>query len=316
MFSSGSVTGSFTEGKRARLYGLLFLMGSSVLLCWQANDEGTYLKRNAASWAGDLQHQDVRVRRAAAYALGKLNKHTLPYINSLNKVLLQDTDATVRASVANTLGELGGLAPTEVTAGLKQSMEKEKEVAVQRAVVLALGKQGQQAASVEAQIRAFLSHSDVNLRKNAAWTLGQLGPVAEASIPALIKAISDSDASVRAEAISSLGNLGTLAQDAIPGIVNGLSDKESLVQEQSILAIRKMGPAASAGISPLLSVAESDQKQITLRQAALVSLEAIWPTGHKDPASWQRLQALAQSSPSELQSTAQRTEKKISAIRQ
>jgi len=196
-------------------------MGSSILLCSQTSDEGMYLKRNAASWAGDLQHQDVRVRRAAAYALGKMNKHALPYINSLNKVLLQDTDARVRVSVADTLGELGSLAIGEVTAGLKQSLEKEKEAGVQRAVILALGKQGQQAASTEAQIRAFLSHSDVSLRKNAAWTLGQLGPVAERSIPALIKAISDGGASVRAEAISSLGNLGILAQDAIPAMVIG-----------------------------------------------------------------------------------------------
>lgn len=297
------------------MFSILFLMGSSVLLCWQTSDEGLYLKRNAASWAADLQHKDVRFRRAAAYALGKLNKHALPYISSLNKVLLQDADASVRASVANTLGDLGNYVAVEVVAGLKQSLDKEKDVVVLRSVLLALGKQGQQAASVEASIRAFLSHADVNLRKNAAWALGQLGPAAEASIPALIKTMVDVDPFVRAEAISSLGNMGTLAQDAISGMVNALSDKDSLVQEQSILALRKMGPAASAGIAPLLSVAESNQKPLDLRQAALVSLEAIWPTGHKDLVSWKRLQGLARSAPSEIQVMAQRAEKKIGAIR-
>lgn len=316
MFSSGNVTGSFNEGKRESLFSILFLMGSSVLLCSQASDEGVYLKRNASSWAADLQHQDVRFRRAAAYALGKLNKHAGPYISRLNKVLLQDSDASVRASVANTLGELGNLDAVEVVAGLKQSLDKEKDVVVLRSVVLALGKLGQQAASTEASLRAFLSHADVTLRKNTAWALGQLGPVAEASIPALLKTMVDTDPSVRAEAIASLGNLGTLAQDAIPGMVNALSDKDSLVEEQSILALRKMGPAASAGIAPLLAVAESNQKPVNLRQAALVSLEAIWPTGHKDPVSWKRLQALARSAPAEIQATAQRAEKKIGAIRQ
>ena len=57
--------------------------------------------------------------------------------------------------------------------------------------------------------------------------------------------------------------------------------------------------------------------ETSLRQAALITIETIWPTGLKEPASWTRLQALAKSSGDEaVKATAQQAEKKVSVLRQ
>jgi HEAT repeat protein len=279
--------------------------------------EDTYLKRSAASWAKDLSHAEAKARRAAAFALGKLGKHAAPFINQLKTLLLSDTDPSVRGAIAGTLGELASLAVDEIAGTLGQAFGKEQNIVVRRALALALGKTGERGKTMEPQLRKALDDPDPGLRQNAAWALGQFGKAAEPAIPRLMTALADADVGVRAEAAQALGNLGPLAQDAIPQLVRGLNDGDARVQEQSVLALRKMGPLASSGISSLLGLAESNKVDIALRQAALITIETIWPTGLKEPASWMRLQALAKSAGDEaVKATAQQAEKKISVLRQ
>lgn len=294
---------------------LIFL----ILLITQSGSPGSdemYLKRSAASWSSDLNHHDAKSRRAAAFALGKLGKHALPYLSGLKLVLQQDIEASVRAACATSLGELGPLAAMKIAPGLVQLFEREKDISVRRALALALGKVGEQAAPAEPMLRKTLDHNDAALRQNAAWALGQIGRAAEPSIARLMTALNDPEAGVRAEVAQALGNLGPLAEEAIPSLTRSLADQDSRVQEQSVIALRRMGPLAASSIASLLTLAESTKAETSLRQAALISIESIWPTGLKEPASWLRLQALAQSTKDDsVKATALHAEKKIRVLR-
>lgn len=282
-----------------------------------AEPTDTYLKRSAASWVMDLGHAQAKTRRAAAFALGKLGKHSLQYVQQLKALLQNDSDASVRDATAGTLGELAALAPTEIAGSLLSAFNKEGDLSVRRTLALALGKAGEAAGAAEPALRQALEGADAGLRQHAAWSLGQLGKVSEPSIPALVKALSDPEAGVRAEAIGALGNLGILAAEVISPMIKTLQDSEVQVVEQGVLALRKMGPLAVEAISPLLAIVEADGQANTLRQSALITLETIWPTGHKEPASWSRLQALARNVKDEVVKTAaQQAEKKIGALRQ
>jgi len=278
--------------------------------------EETYLKRSAASWSNDLKHQDAKTRRAAAFALGKLGKHSLPFVSNLLTLLQQDSDASVRSACASSLGDLVSLAINEIVPSLIKSIDREKDTSVRRALALALGKAGDQAGAAEPSLRKMLEEPDADLRQNAAWALGQLGKAAEPAIPRLITALSDPQANVRAEVAQALGNLGPLAQEAVPLLTRSLSDRDPHVQEQCVLALRKMGPLAASAIASLLTLAESSKVEATVRQSALITIESIWPTGLKEPASWSRLQALAQSANEvSVKAAAQQAEKKISTLR-
>jgi len=278
--------------------------------------EETYLKRSAASWSNDLKHQDAKTRRAAAFALGKLGKHSLPFVSNLQALLQQDSDASVRSACASSLGDLVSLAINEIVPSLIKSIDREKDTSVRRALALALGKAGDQAGAAEPSLRKMLEEPDADLRQNAAWALGQLGKAAEPAIPRLITALSDPQANVRAEVAQALGNLGPLAQEAVPLLTRSLSDRDPHVQEQCVLALRKMGPLAASAIASLLTLAESSKVEATVRQSALITIESIWPTGLKEPASWSRLQALAQSANEvSVKAAAKQAEKKISTLR-
>lgn len=293
-----------------------------MILAWcqgsaSSDPSETYLKRSAASWVQDLNHAQPKTRRAAAFALGKLGKHSLPHLAKMKSMVQSDTDAGVREALASTLGELAALAPTEIAATMIPAFTKETDVNVRRSMAIALGKAGEASAGAVPLLRKALEDADAGLRRNAAWALGHLGKASEPAIPQLIKTLTDTDAGVRAESAQALGNLGPVAEEAIPGLVKALNDGESQVQEQAILAVRKMGPLASSAIGSLLTIAESTKVETGQRQAAIISIEAVWPTGLKEPASWRRLQELAKGANEELvKATAQQAEKKVGILRQ
>lgn len=281
-----------------------------------SESEDVYLRRSAAAWAHDLTNADTKSRRAAAFALGKLSKHVGPVLPALAQALQNDTDSTVRESVASTLGEVAVHMPAVVVKVLISALPREKDVAVQRAMALSLGKAGEAAAAAEPQLRPWLNSKDSLLRQNTAWALGQLGKAAEPAIPKLIHALKDSEAGVRGEAVQALGNLGLQPEDTIPAMMLLLEDREAQVQEYTVLALRRWGPQAVAATPGLLTIAENPIASVALRQAALLTLEAVWPTGVKDNTAWERLQRLSTSAnEAAIKKAASQAEKKIGPLR-
>ncbi|HMO34468.1 MAG TPA: HEAT repeat domain-containing protein [Gemmatales bacterium] len=278
--------------------------------------EDTYLERSAASWAVDLTHADPQVRRAGAFALGKLGKNALPHLAMLFRLGLEDANASVRLAVAGALAELGPLAPEESLSYYLRALAKEKDHAVRRQWVEDIGKLGERASRAEKVLIELLDQGDEQLQPLALWSLGQIGKVQEAHIFKIAQYLESPVSSVRREAVAALGNFGTQSLEVLLPIIRTLSDREPGVQEQGVLALRKLGPAASAGIAPLLTLAEKKSSDATLRQAALITLENIWPTGAKEPSSWDRLLKLAESAEVDsLKQTAQQVVRKIEAIR-
>jgi HEAT repeat protein len=302
-----------------RLACLTFLIVTaySGLPQGRADEPGKYLNRTAASWAEDLQHSDARHRRAAAFALGRLNSAALPHLATLSKTLRHDQDPAVRAAAAATLGELGTLSPGGAVSALVQSLEKDPDLAVKRTVAEALGKLGDRAAAAQPALTRSLQSADPGLRQNAAWALGNLGKAAIPAAPALAALLEDPEAGVRRRAISALGNLGSDAEDVLPQVLRGLTDHEAGVREIAVVALRQIGSRAFSAVDPLLSIAEAKDQPLALRKAALVSIEQIWPTGPKATLLWGRLVRLAEKdTDAEVRGHAADTVKKIAPRRQ
>jgi HEAT repeat protein len=287
-----------------------------ILLSPLKLEDDSYLSRNAASWAGDLTHADASVRRAAAFALGKLGKHSLPHLTPLFKLLLEEKTPAVRLVVAGSLTDLGSLSPDEALQCYLKAWPLEKDLPIRRQLLQAMGKLGERAARAEPLLVQTLSDADGQARQQALWALGQLGKVQEATIFKISPFLTDADVRLRREAITALGNLGAQSQEVLLPMIKTLSDREAGVQEQAVLALRKLGPLASPSIAPLMTLAETRIAEPSLRQAALITMETVWPTGSKEPASWERLQALAKDADDEqVKKTAQQVEKKVAAIR-
>lgn len=297
------------------IYGL-FIILLSVPVWSHLPEDDVYLSRTAASWAEDLPNTDPQVRRAAVFALGKLGKHSLPHLPVLYRMLLDEKMPAVRRVVADSLTELGTQSPDESLTCYLKAWPLEKELSIRRQLLTAMGKLGERAGRAETVLVQSLSEADIPLKQQALWSLGQLGKVQEATVFKVSLFLTEPDIRLRREAVTTLGNFGAQSQEVLVPMIKTLSDRDASVQEQGVLALRKLGPLASASIAPLLSVAETKQAEAPLRQAALITLETVWPTGAKEPAAWERLQTLAASADVEaVKQTAVQVEKKVGVLR-
>ena len=89
-----------------------------------------------------------------------------------------------------------------------------------------------------------LSHSDENVRKDAAYTLGKLGPDAKIAIPLLIKTLKDEKADVREAAVHALGCIGQEAKTIVPVLIDLLKDENFGVRKTAVSALGNIGVAA------------------------------------------------------------------------
>jgi HEAT repeat protein len=141
---------------------------------------------------------------------------------------LQDSDATVRAASADTLGRLGP--PVRVAYGiLLRAARIDPSPAVRDESQLALKRI---APPNRADLSDFLvklkdPHAP-RLRAAAALALGQIGPEARDALPALEKSLADDDAAVRvcvAQALWEIG--GEQVKEVVPVLVAGLQDRSN-----------------------------------------------------------------------------------------
>ena len=158
--------------------------------------------------AGD---SDAHVRAAVAEALGAMG------ISSglvVLRELLADEDATVRASAAVALGKLR----SERATGELLTLLEDADRWVRRAAVEALGSIG--SAAAERALVAHLASPDLMLRASAAAALGHCSG---SSVPrALIGSLSDDCPLVRWQAAHALGSVGNIT--AVPHLEKMLED--------------------------------------------------------------------------------------------
>ena len=239
------------------------------------------LKALARLWGPPLliialgdKDSDMRVREAAAEALGKIGPEEVP---ALIKAL-GDENSYVRSAAAGALGKTG---PEAVPALIKALGDENSYV--RSAAAEALGKIGPEA--VPALIRA-LGDEDSSVRWRAAYTLGEIGPEAKEAVLALIRALGDEDSSVRWRAARALGKIGPEAKEAVPALIEALGDKDEQVREAAAEALGKIGSEAKEAV-PALIKALGDKYKYVRTEVARALMVITGQDFGQDASRWQ-----------------------------
>ena len=229
-----------------------------------------FLNKAPDAWAKDLQSGDARVRRTAAFALGKCGGDAASHVGALIRAL-DDRDEGVREAAAFAIGEIGILAAPEAVAPLVRLLEGDPAPAVRRSAAYALGKLGSLAEEATGPLRQALKHPDPRVRQNAAWALGQIKTEAvEAAVPDLSKLLRRTeDPLVRRDAAVALGQLGEMARTAVPALRSALSDPEAPVQAEAVVALGKIGPDAGPAVPQLVAILQTTTDEEIRREAVL-----------------------------------------------
>jgi HEAT repeat protein len=149
----------------------------------------------------DLGHRQVRVRVAAAEALGRCPEDDVERATAALLPYLEDTSPDVRYMVALSLGRLGA---EEAVEPLMELYRGDPELMPRQAAVAALGELGDTRAT-DVLLEA-LTDELPDLRFQATSALTQVNP--GAAVAPLRHALGDDDPEVRASAAAALGDLG------------------------------------------------------------------------------------------------------------
>jgi HEAT repeat protein len=184
-----------------------------------------------------LNASEMRVRRSAAEALGKMGSALVPALIGA----LKDAEARVRINAAKALSWFGPGAVEAVPALISALGDPNGNV--QWAVAEALAAIGPAAVS---PLIAALGNADESVRRRAAQVLGTIGP---AAVPALITALAGSN--VRSNAAEALARMGPVAAEAVPALITALHDADESVRSSAAGALAAIGPTS---VSPLIAL--------------------------------------------------------------
>jgi HEAT repeat protein len=207
---------------RAPLVGGFLAVVCLVLGAGAVHAQSTFLGKDRGDWQKELDSGDAKVRRGAAFALGKLGRNAALSSPILAGRLQKDPDASVREAAAFALGEIGSVAlnyEPKLTQILIGVIQGDQEALVRRSAVLALGSvAGKEPEVLEALGRAA---GDANpaVRQNVAFVLGKLGPKA---VEALRRTLTDDDPLVIRDSANALSRLNKDARPAVPQLVGSL----------------------------------------------------------------------------------------------
>ena len=212
---------------------LIFLLA----LVFPVHAEEAFLNRPLSVWIKDLKDPISKVRRGAAFALGKSGSATV--LSAVVQVL-GDGEAGVREAAAYALGELaadGHGTAVWIKAGPKllTLLAKDPNPRVRRSAAFAAGCCGTEAVDARPGLLAALTDGEPMVRQNAAWALGQMGREAGPEVLAgLVGVLGDSDAVVRRDAALALGDLGKpAARIAVPALL-------ACAQKETEASVRKV----------------------------------------------------------------------------
>jgi HEAT repeat protein len=238
-----------------------------------------FLGKSLSQWREDLTSRDARVRRAAAFALGKSGGEAVAAVPRLVHTL-RDPVPAVREAAAYALGEIGPTSWEQTLPSLLTLLTNDEEPLVRRSAAYALGQFGknlptaspEQVGAVRDALAKALSDSDAAVRQNAAWAVGRLGTeLGKPAVPALARALQDADALVRRDTARALGDLGPGAHAAVPAMVRCFNRREEdpAIRKTVLHAlVRVLGPEDRAAAAELKSALTESDPEI-VRTAAL-----------------------------------------------
>jgi HEAT repeat protein len=178
-----------------------------------------------------LDHENIRVRREAAFALQAL-KHRDARAAGVLTEILQSSEFYYRktSDVVAALGELGPLAKDAVPQILKhfESQQRLNEPQSVSTIGRAIAKIGPDAVK---SLAGLLSTRRPDLRVAAAEALESIGPGAEPAVPQLVAALNDAEIDVRVNAARALGNVGPAAKSASEPLTDAMRVARRIVED-------------------------------------------------------------------------------------
>jgi HEAT repeat protein/predicted protein tyrosine phosphatase len=169
---------------------------------------------------------------------------------------LNNKDCAVRRNCLLAIGKIGS---QEAVIQLARSLNSEN-FQVQAWAAWALGEiDSKPAATI---LLKALNHQASGVRAWAVWALGKINPTV--ALPALIEALKHSDSEVRWRAAVNCGKIGL--KQAVPGLLNALKDENHIVRARAAAALGKIGDrVAVPHLVELLN--DPDSYAVSLRAA-------------------------------------------------
>jgi HEAT repeat protein len=239
--------------KRAYLTVVVCLAGLGVPAVQTSRAD--FLGKSVEDWQKELSAPDAKVRRSAAFALGRLGMEARSSVPILVRRLREDEEARVRDMVASALGDI-----------IKALNGDAEDVWKKAAGTL---------------VDVLKNDKNAHVRRAAAYALGTFGPPGSPAVPMLREALGDKDASVRQNAAWALGQIGEQAGEAVEALCKCLGDEDVLVCRDAASALGSMGKNGAAGVSPLIRLAREEPDEV-VKKTALDSLAHLAGPEHKE----------------------------------
>jgi len=179
--------------------------------------------------------EETQNRAAVARFLGRLKIEWRLVLPALVESVKQDPADTVRK--ASLYGVSRIALPEEAVPIYRHVLLHDKNLTVQRAAVVQLGRLRQDAAGACAELGATLAAPDDQLSDAAAAALTRIGAPA---VPELMRQVSSPVHRARCLAIYSLGSLGTPAKPAIAKLKECLKDGDARIRQLAEQALRRL----------------------------------------------------------------------------
>jgi HEAT repeat protein len=241
---------------------------------------GKFLGRSLLAWMEDLRKPDARVRRSAAFALGRLGDDAYIAAGELARRAVDDRDAGVREMSASAVGDIavdfkGNLETLweKVGADLVKALRQDTSPKVRCGAAYALGAFGKPAKEAVPVLKEALRDAEAGVRQNAAWALGRIGAgVDGAAVDSLCDLLRDPQALVRRDAAAALGALGhDRARAAARPLVELVKDeKDEVVRRSALDALAHLADKEHEGLAPELYPLLEGKDAETARAAAFV----------------------------------------------
>ena len=248
----------------------------------RAQDD-VFLGKPMARWAEELTSCDARVRRSAAFALGKTGALAIYTAPRLVRAL-KDPDAGVRQAAAFALGEIGPAAWQSAYPALLEVLINDSEPLARRSAALALGNLGKlalteedSAAPVVCQaLQKALTDPDAAVRQNAVWALGRIAAKkGEAAVSSLCQALADSDSLVRRDAALALAEFRSSAHAAVPALLARFQQERDPATRKTTLTalVNLVGPDDQAAATELRgALADKDREVARIAGLGLANI--------------------------------------------
>jgi HEAT repeat protein len=217
------------------------LLAVAILTSLTAIDVASaqFLGRSVSEWTRDLDSGEERVRRNAAFALGKLGSAALPAVPELQRTLTGDASPKVREAAAFALGEIGQRSTSlgKTVAATLTTALADADPLVRRSALYGLGSIGE-ITGARRDIEKLLDDKIADVRQNAAWALGRMG---SDSIGTLGSALRDPDTLVKRDAAGALGQIAQLdpsgVRKALPALAGIANHSDAEVKKAAFGAI-------------------------------------------------------------------------------